>query len=74
MDYLDLPLLIFPVALVAWLASALKRITIYEYERGLKYNRGRFVQALEPGSYRYWAYVTAIKKVDIRPRYESITG
>jgi regulator of protease activity HflC (stomatin/prohibitin superfamily) len=74
MDYLNLLLLLVSVLLVIVLASASNRITIYEYERGLKYNRGRFVRVLEPGSYRYWTYATTIRKVDIRPRYESITG
>ena len=74
MNYLNLLPLFFLALLVIGLMSASKRITIYEHERGLKYNRGRFVQVLEPGSYRYWSYITTVKKVDIRPRYKSITG
>ncbi|NJN20262.1 MAG: slipin family protein [Leptolyngbya sp. RL_3_1] len=51
------------------------RITIFEYERGLKYVKGRFKQVLPPG--QYWVGLlgnTTIRKVDIRPQYISIPG
>jgi regulator of protease activity HflC (stomatin/prohibitin superfamily) len=51
------------------------RITIFEYERGLKYVKGRFKQVLGPGQYWLWALGnTTIRKVDIRPQYLSIPG
>jgi regulator of protease activity HflC (stomatin/prohibitin superfamily) len=31
-------------------------VTVYEYERGLLYARGRFVRVLEPGRYRIWPF------------------
>jgi regulator of protease activity HflC (stomatin/prohibitin superfamily) len=31
-------------------------VTIYEYERGLLYARGKFVRVLEPGRYRLWPF------------------
>jgi regulator of protease activity HflC (stomatin/prohibitin superfamily) len=31
-------------------------VTIYEYERGLLYARGKFVRVLEPGRYRVWPF------------------
>ena len=31
-------------------------VTIYEYERGLLYVRGKFVRLLEPGRYRIWPF------------------
>jgi regulator of protease activity HflC (stomatin/prohibitin superfamily) len=31
-------------------------VTIYEYERGLEYRDGRFIQVLEAGRYRLWAW------------------
>ena len=31
-----------------------KKLTIFEYERGLKYVRGRFVGILEPG--QFWIF------------------
>ena len=51
------------------------RLTIFEYERGLKYVKGRFKQTLGPGQYWLWAFgSTTIRKVDMRPQYLSIPG
>lgn len=51
-----------------------KRVTIFEHERGLKYERGKFTRELEPGRYWYMAVVVSISTVDIRPRVVSISG
>ncbi|MEO0455590.1 MAG: slipin family protein [Cyanobacteria bacterium P01_A01_bin.114] len=51
------------------------RITVFEYERGLKYVKGRFKQVLPPGQYWVWLFgSTTIRKVDIRPQYVSVPG
>lgn len=51
------------------------RVTIFEYERGLKYVKGRFKQVLSPGQYWVWLFgSTVIRKVDIRPQYVSVPG
>ena len=51
------------------------RLTIFEYERGLKYVKGRFKQVLGPGQYWLWAFgSTTIRKVDMRPQYLSVPG
>lgn len=51
------------------------RITIFEYERGLKYVKGRFKQVLPPGQYWVWLLGnTTIRKVDIRPQYIAVPG
>jgi len=52
----------------------LRRITVYEFERGLKYIRGKFRVVLPPGQYWYWPWFTAVRKLDVRPRFASITG
>jgi regulator of protease activity HflC (stomatin/prohibitin superfamily) len=42
-------------------------ITIYEYERGLEYVRGKFVGLLEPGRYRIWPFShRRIVVIDVR--------
>ncbi len=51
-----------------------RRVIIFEYERGLKYSRGRFKRVLPAGCYWIWRYRTAVTRVDIRPRFVSITG
>ncbi len=47
---------------------------IFEYERGLKYRKGKFYEILGPG--RYWIFFrsTTIKKIDVRPRFISVPG
>ena len=72
---MDLLPILFTV-LVAGLAFryGVKRVTVYEYERGLKYSNGRFTGALGPGSYWYVSYFTTIMKVDVRPRSITIPG
>ncbi|MEM9264884.1 MAG: slipin family protein [Cyanobacteria bacterium P01_F01_bin.13] len=51
------------------------RITVFEYERGLKYVKGRFKQVLGPGQYWLWAFGnTTLRKVDMRPQYLSVPG
>ena len=57
-----------------FLKLALRRITVYEYEKGLKYSRGRFRTVLEPGQYYYMPFFTMVLKLDVRPRFVSITG
>jgi regulator of protease activity HflC (stomatin/prohibitin superfamily) len=52
----------------------LRRATVYEYERGIKYTRGKFQAVMPPGQYWYLAWFTSIRKVDVRPRFASITG
>ncbi|MBE9064322.1 slipin family protein [cf. Phormidesmis sp. LEGE 11477] len=52
------------------------RITVFEYERGLEYIKGRFRRELPPG--QYWVTPIfgsrMIRKVDIRSQYVSVPG
>lgn len=52
----------------------IKSITIFEYEKGLRYHRGKLVRVLEAGKYLYYAPATTIITVDTRPRITSVTG
>jgi regulator of protease activity HflC (stomatin/prohibitin superfamily) len=52
----------------------LKRITIFEYETGLRYSRGHFLGLLVSGQYWYFPGITTITKIDLRPRSVSIPG
>ena len=52
----------------------LNRITVFEYEAGLRYSRGRFSGLLTSGQYWYFPGITMITKVDLRPRSVSIPG
>jgi len=50
-------------------------VEVQEYERGLLYRNGRFVQALEPGRYVLWFWQhQRIDKVDIRETSQTVEG
>ena len=70
------PLWIVLAGLVlTWMAYRLvTKTTIYEYEKGLKYVKGKFVGILGPGQYRYLGSSTTITKIDIRPYFVPIPG
>ena len=59
---------------VIFFKFGVRRVTILEYERGLKYAKGKFTSVVEPGQYWYMPFFTIIQKLDIRPRFVSITG
>ncbi len=49
-------------------------VTIFEYEKGLKYHKGKFVGILESGRYFKFSQNTTIVKIDVRPRVITIPG
>lgn len=52
----------------------LKHVVIFEYQKGLKYRKGRFVQTLGPGSYWISSAFTTVVPVDIRREFMTIPG
>jgi regulator of protease activity HflC (stomatin/prohibitin superfamily) len=66
-------ILIVVVATVV-LRRSIKRVVVFEYERGILYSGGRFQRILEPGAYWCLTPTTTILKLDLRPRFVSITG
>jgi regulator of protease activity HflC (stomatin/prohibitin superfamily) len=51
-----------------------ERVVINEYERGLRYDDGRFTGVVNPGAYRLWRRRSRIRTVDIRPSVLAIPG
>jgi regulator of protease activity HflC (stomatin/prohibitin superfamily) len=51
-----------------------KRVTIFEYQRGLKYSKGRYTATLPPGQYWVLPATSSIVAVDVRPEFITITG
>jgi regulator of protease activity HflC (stomatin/prohibitin superfamily) len=66
-------LLLLAIA-IYYLRSFIKLVTIYDYEQGLKYERGRYQGLVTAG--QYWAFkpFVEIRKVDMRPSLVSIPG
>lgn len=49
-------------------------VTVYEYERGLRYVGGRFCGVLEPGRHWFLPLHESVHKVDVRPRVVVVSG
>ena len=52
----------------------IKHVIVYEYQRGIKYRKGRFAGVLEPGQYWILRSFSTIVPVDVRPEYITIQG
>ncbi len=52
------------------------KVTVFEYERGLEYVKGRFRRVLPPGQYRVIPFFgnRVIRKVDVRSQYIAVPG
>jgi regulator of protease activity HflC (stomatin/prohibitin superfamily) len=59
---------------VVVLRANLQSVTVFEYERGLRFQRGKFVGVAEPGKYWLWAGRGHVRKVDTRLRVISVSG
>lgn len=71
-------LLLAILLLIGWSTfvkvTGLKRVTLLEYMRGVKYVNGRYVGVLEPGAYHVFSKSTTITPVDIRMQFVTIPG
>jgi regulator of protease activity HflC (stomatin/prohibitin superfamily) len=48
---------------------------VFQYERGLLYKEGKFIEVLNPGRYVYWKREYAfVDRIDIRERSQTIEG
>jgi regulator of protease activity HflC (stomatin/prohibitin superfamily) len=48
--------------------------TIYDYERGVKFHKGKFSEIIGPGKYTYFNSVNRIEVFDMRPTILQING
>ena len=67
-------LLLCSAAAVAAFKHVIRRVVVFQFERGLKYVNGRFAGILGPGTYWFTLLNTEIRKVDTRPKFVSIAG
>ncbi len=49
-----------------------RRVTVYEYETGVKYSKGKFVKLLNSGIYWYSSVTSKIIKMDTRPQFITV--
>ncbi len=72
-----IPLVVAAVAIVAVLIAVRREVvstTVFEYERGLEFTRGRLIRVLESGLYRRLRAFTQIRKIDLRPTQLAVSG
>ena len=73
----SVPWLIFGVPLVALVlayGANVRRLTVFDYQRGLRYDRGRAAGVVDSGRHRYWAPTTTIRIVDTRATQLQVVG
>jgi regulator of protease activity HflC (stomatin/prohibitin superfamily) len=66
--------LLAALVVVLLVRANLASVTVYEFERGLKYTNGRFRGVVGPGRYWVLARQTTIRRVDVRPRVVAVPG
>lgn len=66
--------LVLIILLVRSARLAFERVTIYEYQRGLRYRDGKFVRLLQPGRYWLFRLNTSVRTVDVREIALSLPG
>ncbi|MCS6884430.1 MAG: slipin family protein [Acidobacteriota bacterium] len=69
--------LILAISAIFILIPAFRRIqrcTIFEYQRGLLYRRGKFISVLQPGVYYLFRPINTLTLIDIRTTNMTISG
>lgn len=76
--FVDLSLFVLLFACLLILAAVIKayfdRVIIFEYERGIRYHKGKFTGILKPGAYWSFRFNSLILKADTRPMFLTIPG
>ena len=67
-------ILLIAAVVIIVVRRQLDRVTVYEFQRGLRYKDGRLVGVVEPGRYWILGPSTIIQHVDVRERVVSIPG
>jgi regulator of protease activity HflC (stomatin/prohibitin superfamily) len=57
-----------------WISKNLTSTTIYQYQKGLRFNDGKLVAKLDAGHYRYFAKRSSIEVFDMRKRALQLSG
>jgi regulator of protease activity HflC (stomatin/prohibitin superfamily) len=62
------------IVIFLWKLFRPRHVTIYEYQKGLLYKKGRFARTLDPGSYWISSTFSMIYPVDVRSEFLTIQG
>jgi len=64
----------FVILILKFIRAISERVTVFDYERGLRYRKGKFAGILQPGAYCLFRFYNHVLKVDMRPQFLTITG
>jgi regulator of protease activity HflC (stomatin/prohibitin superfamily) len=67
-------LLLVVILVLAFLGSVVRYVTVHDYERGLRYARGRFRGLVEAGGYVTIRPFSELQVLDARPTYLTVDG
>ena len=70
-------LVIASFSLVTWIFRRIlpiKLVTVFEYQKALKYTKGRYTTTLGPGQYWVLSSRSTVVPVDVRPEFITIPG
>src|ERR1700738_1385618 len=76
-ELIALFLFVASAAIVLWIVAKIlpfKRVTVFEYQKALKYTKGRYQETLGPGQYWILPSWSSIVPVDVRPEFITIPG
>jgi hypothetical protein len=66
--------LLVAIALIMVLATLFRLVTVHDYERGLRYSRGRFRGLVPAGSHLVFRPLAELRVLDARPSYLQVDG
>jgi len=73
-EYWWILVLVVILAVILVKIQPFKHVTVYEYQKGLRYRKGRYVGTLNAGQYWIYPLFTSIVPVDVRPEFITIPG
>jgi regulator of protease activity HflC (stomatin/prohibitin superfamily) len=73
-EILWVAVLVAVLLVIALKVVPIKRVTVYEYQKSLKYTKGRYTATLGPGQYWILSSFSSVVPVDIRPEFLTIQG
>jgi regulator of protease activity HflC (stomatin/prohibitin superfamily) len=74
LESLWIVVLVLLLLVIAYRLLRIKHVVVYEYQRGLKYSKGRYAGTLDPGQYWILSSFSSIVVVDVRPEFITIQG
>ncbi len=74
-EFARLIISVLGVAITAYIAAkCFSYVTVWEFEQGLKYRKGRLEKVVGPGRYLIYRPTQQITRVDVRPQYTTVVG